>query len=84
MAACLALPVLLIRLCYGLAFLQLKIHHPSSKFLTSRAVEIGLNVVPEMLCVVTLLLAGVASRSVKMHIQQRDLNLAMQQDLPHK
>lgn len=64
--ACLAsLPFVAIRIGWGVAYLELKIHHPNSGFLTSLAVMVCLNVVPEMVIIAVLLAAGVATHRLQ-------------------
>ncbi|KIW10815.1 hypothetical protein PV08_10114 [Exophiala spinifera] len=58
-ACFLSLPLLAIRIGWGVAYLQLKINHPGSGFLTSLAITVCLSVVPEMLIIAVVLAAGV-------------------------
>ncbi|KAM5361819.1 hypothetical protein ACJZ2D_012849 [Fusarium nematophilum] len=71
----LAVPLIAIRLAYAIAFLQLKVSDPTSGFLTSKAIEVCLNVVPEMLVTAILLCVGVKTRSLKHEINKLDLGL---------
>ncbi|KAF5691637.1 hypothetical protein FDENT_3266 [Fusarium denticulatum] len=66
------LTLLGLRLAYGIAYLQLKISHPTSGFLTSKAVQVCLNVVPEMLITTIFLLVGVVTRNLKHEIKKLD------------
>ncbi|SCO78036.1 uncharacterized protein FRV6_02249 [Fusarium oxysporum] len=66
------LPLLGLRLAYGIAYLQLKISHPTSGFLTSKAVQVCLSVVPEMLITTIFLLVGVMTRNLKHEIKKLD------------
>ncbi|KAF4947891.1 hypothetical protein FGADI_10051 [Fusarium gaditjirri] len=66
------LPLLGLRLAYGIAYLQLKISHPNSGFLTSKAVQVCLSVVPEMLITTIFLLVGVMTRNLKHEIKKLD------------
>ncbi|KAG5816910.1 hypothetical protein H9Q74_010844 [Fusarium xylarioides] len=66
------LPLLGLRLAYGIAYLQLEISHPTSGFLTSKAVQVCLSVVPEMPITSIFLLAGVLTRNLKHEIKKLD------------
>ncbi|KAF4451575.1 hypothetical protein F53441_5431 [Fusarium austroafricanum] len=66
------LPLLALRLSYGIAYLQLQISHPKSGFLSSKAVEVCLSVVPEMLTTAIFLVFGVMTRSLKNEIMTID------------
>lgn len=66
------LPLLGLRLAYGIAYLQLKISHPTSGFLTSKAVQVCLSVVPEMLITTIFLFVGVMTRNLKHEIKKLD------------
>lgn len=66
------LPLLGLRLAYGIAYLQLEISHPASGFLTSKAVQVCLSVVPEMLITTIFLLVGVMTRNLKHEIKKLD------------
>lgn len=67
-----ALPFVGIRLVYGLVFLHLQVTHPDSGFLTSKAVQICLSLVPELICVTSLLVVGVITRSLRPDLKKRD------------
>ncbi|KAL7954560.1 hypothetical protein V8C34DRAFT_319769 [Trichoderma compactum] len=67
-----ALPFVGIRLVYGLVFLHLQVTHPDSGFLTSKAVQICLSLVPELICVTSLLVVGVITRSLRPELKKRD------------
>ncbi|KAF4460307.1 hypothetical protein FALBO_12917 [Fusarium albosuccineum] len=68
-----------LRLAYAIAFLQLRISDPESGFLTSKAVDVCLNVVPEMLATVILLYVGLKTRSLKHEIKKMDDSLPIDQ-----
>ncbi|KAL6790918.1 hypothetical protein J3E68DRAFT_411628 [Trichoderma sp. SZMC 28012] len=67
-----ALPFVGIRLVYGLVFLHLQVTHPDSGFLTSKAVQICLSLIPELICVTSLLVVGVITRSLRPDLKKRD------------
>ncbi|KAL7940978.1 hypothetical protein V8C42DRAFT_361525 [Trichoderma barbatum] len=67
-----ALPFVGIRLIYGVVFLQLQITHPTSGFLTSKAVQICLSFIPELVCITSLLLVGIITRSLRPDLKKRD------------
>ncbi|KAF9765098.1 hypothetical protein IL306_002666 [Fusarium sp. DS 682] len=71
-AVFITLPLLGLRLGYGIAYLQLKISHPTSGFLSSKAVVVCLSVVPEMLITAIFLLVGVMTRNLKHEIKKVD------------
>lgn len=73
------MPLTGLRLGYAIAFLQLKISDPTSGFLTSKAVEVCLSVVPEMLVTLILLLVGVKTRSLKHEIHKLDTTFPTEQ-----
>lgn len=59
-----ALPLVALRLAYGVASLVLDLNTSPSHFTTSLAVKVCLSVVPEMLVTVLLLVVGVITRNV--------------------
>lgn len=61
-----------LRLVYSVASLILRVEHPTSGFLSSTAVEVCLGVVPEMLVVIILVVAGLKTRGVRELFWQRD------------
>lgn len=67
-----ALPLVAIRLAYAIAYLQLRISHPSSAFLTSTAATVCLSLIPEMLCILVLLLAGLRTVELRPRLKFRD------------
>ncbi|RFU80054.1 hypothetical protein TARUN_2172 [Trichoderma arundinaceum] len=67
-----ALPFAGIRVVYGVVFLQLQISHPDSSFLTSKAVQVCLSFIPELVCVSSLLLVGVITRSLRPDLKKRE------------
>lgn len=73
------MPLTGLRLGYAIAFLQLKISDPTSGFLTSKAIEVCLNVVPEMLATLALLVVGVKTRSLKHEIHKMDATFPVEQ-----
>ncbi|KAM0425047.1 hypothetical protein ACHAPT_009606 [Fusarium lateritium] len=75
----LTIPFTGLRLGYAIAFLQLKISDPGSGFLTSKAIEVCLSVVPEMLVTLILLFAGIKTRSLKHEIQKSDFTRPIEQ-----
>ncbi|RMJ13619.1 hypothetical protein CDV36_006727 [Fusarium kuroshium] len=77
--ALLTMPITGLRLGYAIAFLQLKISDPTSGFLTSKAVEVCLNVVPEMLVTLILLVVGIKTRSLKREIHKLDTTFSTEQ-----
>ncbi|KAF5662187.1 hypothetical protein FHETE_8077 [Fusarium heterosporum] len=71
-ATFLTLPLLALRLAYAITYLQLQISHPESGFLTSKAVEVCLGMVPEVMITVIFLFVGVKTRSLKYEIAKLD------------
>ncbi|KAM0347729.1 hypothetical protein ACHAPU_004744 [Fusarium lateritium] len=76
-AVFLALPLLGLRLAYAITYLQLQISHPKSGFLTSKAIQICLGMIPEIVVTVIFLFVGVKTRSLKhdiakLHYSQPD------------
>ncbi|KAL7783656.1 hypothetical protein V8C37DRAFT_414660 [Trichoderma ceciliae] len=69
---CVALPFVGIRLIYGVVFLQLQISHLDSSFLTSKAVQVCLSFIPELVCITTLLLVGIMTRSLRPDLKKRE------------
>ncbi|KAL7928225.1 hypothetical protein V8C35DRAFT_333375, partial [Trichoderma chlorosporum] len=67
-----ALPFVGIRLIYGVVFLHLQVSKPDSGFLTSKAVQICLSFIPELICVNCLLLVGILTRSLRPDLKKRD------------
>lgn len=67
-----ALPFIGIRLVYGIVFLQLTISHPHSGFLTSKAVQVCLSFLPELACIISLLVVGVMTRSLRPDLKKRE------------
>ncbi|KAH7261846.1 hypothetical protein BKA59DRAFT_3077 [Fusarium tricinctum] len=67
-----ALPLLALRLGYAIAYLQTKLSHPESGFLTSEAVEVCLGMVPEILVTIIFLFVGIKTRSLKHEIAKLD------------
>jgi hypothetical protein len=59
-----ALPLVALRIAWGVAFLELKVHHPTSDFLTSLPITVCLSVVPEMLIMAAILVAGVCTHQL--------------------
>ena len=59
-----ALPLVALRLAYGVVSLILDLNTSPSHFTTSLAVKVCLSVVPEMLLTVTLLMVGVSTRNI--------------------
>lgn len=66
------LPLIALRLGYGLAYLHLKISHPGSGLVSSVAASVCLSVVPEMLCTAVFLLAGLVTRNLKNELKKKD------------
>ncbi|EKJ78609.1 hypothetical protein NXS19_004130 [Fusarium pseudograminearum] len=73
-AVFIALPLLGLRLSYAIAFLQLQISNPSSGFLSSKAVEVCLGLVPELLVTVIFVAVGVKTRNIKHDIKKLDFS----------
>ncbi|UKZ74575.1 hypothetical protein TrVFT333_002245 [Trichoderma virens FT-333] len=67
-----ALPFVGIRLVYGVVFLHLQTTHPDSGFLTSKAVQICLSFIPELICINSLIVVGVITRSLRPDLKKRD------------
>ncbi|KAI9851329.1 MAG: hypothetical protein M1838_003970 [Thelocarpon superellum] len=59
-----ALPLLLLRLIYGIVSLLLLLYHPTSAFLSSVAAKACLSVVPEMLIVIGFVFVGIRTRNI--------------------
>ncbi|KAJ5664592.1 hypothetical protein N7462_011405 [Penicillium macrosclerotiorum] len=53
-----------IRLVYSVISIILRVEHPHSEFLSSTAVEVCISVVPEMLVVIILIMAGLKTREL--------------------
>jgi NADH:ubiquinone oxidoreductase subunit 6 (subunit J) len=71
-AVFITLPLLGLRLSYAIAFLQLQISDPSSGFLSSKAIEVCLGLIPELLVTVIFIGVGVKTRDIKHDIKKLD------------
>lgn len=60
-----AMPLLVVRFGYGIAFVSQLMDNPKSGFLTSTTVQIFLSLLPEMLIVFSLLIGGLVTRNLK-------------------
>jgi hypothetical protein len=60
----LALPFIAVRLAYAVASFVLELDHPTSSFLTSLPIKVCLSVVPEVIVVLVLVVAGIATLNV--------------------
>ena len=72
-------PITGLRMGYAIAFLQLRISNPTSAVLTSRAIVVCLNVVPEMLIIAVFVCAGIKTRSLKQKIREQDYDRPQEQ-----
>ena len=59
-----ALPLVALRLAYGVASLMLDLNTSPSHFTTSLAIKVCLSVVPEMLVTILFLAVGVSTRNI--------------------
>ncbi|KAL6922178.1 hypothetical protein FSHL1_006145 [Fusarium sambucinum] len=73
-AVFIALPLLALRLSYAIAFLQLQISDPNSGFLSSKAIEVCLGLVPELLVTIIFVAVGVKTRNIKHDIKKLDFS----------
>ncbi|RFN48306.1 hypothetical protein FIE12Z_7473 [Fusarium flagelliforme] len=71
-AVFITLPLLCLRLAYAIAFLQLQISDPTSSFLSSKAVEVCLGMIPELLVTIIFIAVGIKTRNIKHDIKKLD------------
>ena len=71
-AVFITLPLLCLRLAYAIAFLQLQISDPTSSFLSSKAIEVCLGMIPELLVTIVFIAVGIKTRNIKHDIKKLD------------
>lgn len=59
-----ALPLVAVRLVYGVSSLMLELNNPYSEFTTSLAIKVCLSVIPEMLLTIVFVVVGISTRNM--------------------
>lgn len=63
------LPLIALRLGYGMSVLLIRVEHPWSSFIRSTAALTLLEVIPEILIILVYLVVGLYNRDIKKHLR---------------